>query len=54
MTDAGYADDIAVLANTPAPAETLQHSLEGAAAGIGLHVNAHNICALIKQVTFPH
>ena len=36
MTDADYADDIAVLANTPAPAETLQHSLEGAAAGIVL------------------
>ena len=30
-----------VLANTPNQAETLQHSLERAAAGIGLHVNAH-------------
>ena len=40
-TDADYADDIAILANTPAQAETLLHSLEGAAAGIGLHVNAH-------------
>ena len=35
-----YADDIALLANTPAQAETLLHSLEQAAAGIGLHVNA--------------
>ena len=35
-----YADDIAQLANTPNQAETLLHSLERAAAGIGLHVNA--------------
>ena len=30
-----------LLANTPAQAETLLHSLERADAGIGLHVNAH-------------
>ena len=36
-----YADDIALLANTPNQAETLMHSLERAAAGIGLHVDAH-------------
>ena len=36
-----YADDKAVVANTPYQAETLLHSLERAAAGIGLHVNAH-------------
>ena len=41
ITDADYADDIAILANTPNQAETLQHSLERANAGIGLHVNAH-------------
>ena len=41
ITDADYADDIALLANAPAQAETLLHSLEQAAAGIGLHVNAH-------------
>ena len=41
ITDADYADDIALLANTPNQAETLMHSLERAAAGIGLHVNAH-------------
>ena len=40
-TDADYADDIAILTNTPNQAETLLHSLERAAAGIGLHVNAH-------------
>ena len=36
-----YADDTAILANTPNQAETLLHSLERAAVGIGLHVNAH-------------
>ena len=36
-----YADDIAILANTSDQAETLLHSLERAAAGIGLYVNAH-------------
>ena len=41
ITDADYADDLALLANTPNQAETLLHSLERAAAGIGLHVNAH-------------
>ena len=41
ITDADYADDTAILANTPNQAETLLHSLERAAAGIGLHVNAH-------------
>ena len=41
ITDADYADDIAILPNTPAQAETLPHSLEQAAVGIGLHVNGH-------------
>ena len=41
ITDADYADDLVLLANTPNQAETLLHSLEQAAAGIGLHVNAH-------------
>ena len=43
ITDADYADDIAILANTPNQAETLLHSLEGATPGIGLHVNAHKM-----------
>ena len=34
------ADNIVILANTPNQAETLLHSLEQAAADIGLHVNA--------------
>ena len=37
ITDADYA---AILANTPNQAETRLHSLERAATGIGLHVNA--------------
>ena len=41
ITDADYADDLAILANTPNQAETLLHSLERAVAFIGLHVNAH-------------
>ena len=38
IADADYADDIAILANTPNQVEKLLHSLERAAAGIGLHV----------------
>ena len=41
ITDTDYADDIAILANTPSQAETLLYSLERAATGIGLYVNAH-------------
>ena len=41
ITDADYADDIAILANIPNQAETRLHSLERAATRIGLHVNAH-------------
>ena len=41
ITDADYADDIAILANTPNQAKTLLHSLEIATTGISLHVNAH-------------
>ena len=43
ITDADYANDITLLANTPAQAESLLHSLERATSGIGLHVNAHKI-----------
>ena len=43
IIDSDYADDIAILANTPNQAETLLHSLERAAVGIGHHVNAHKI-----------
>ena len=38
-----YTGDIALQANIPTQAETLLHSLEWAAAGIGLHANAHKM-----------
>ena len=41
ITDADNAYDIALLTNAPAQAETMLYSLERAAAGIGLHINAH-------------
>ena len=41
VTDADYADDTALLANASDQAETQLHSLERAAAGLGLHVNVH-------------
>ena len=41
ITDADYADDIAILANTPNQAKTQLHSLIRAASSIGFHVNAH-------------
>ena len=41
ITDADYTDEITILANTPDQAETQLHSLEQAATGIGLYVNAH-------------
>ena len=41
ITDAVNADDIMLQANTPAQAESLQHSLERAAGSIGLRVNTN-------------
>ena len=40
ITDPTYASDMPLLANTPAQAESLLHSLERAAGGIGLSVDA--------------
>ena len=40
ITDADYADDIALLANLPTQAEPLLLCLERAAGGIALHVKA--------------
>ena len=39
ITDVDYADDVALLANTPNQAESQLHIQERAAGGIGLHVN---------------
>ena len=41
ITDADYADDITLLANTPTQAESLLQSLEQAAGSIGLYVNTN-------------
>ena len=41
ITNADYADDIALLLNAPVQADTLPHTREWAAAVIGLLVNAH-------------
>ena len=56
ITDTDYADDIAILPNTPNQAETRQHSLERGAAGIGLDVNAHKTeyMCFNRAWTFPH
>ena len=40
MTDADYADDLTLHASTPTPAESLWHSLEQTARGIGLYEKA--------------
>ena len=39
ITDVDYTDDIVIIANTPAHAESQLNSLEWAADGIGLHIN---------------
>ena len=54
ITDADYADDLALLAHTPNQAETLLHSLERASAGIGLHVNAHKNWIYVLQPNGQH
>ena len=41
ITDADYANDITILANTLVQAKTLLPTLERAATGVGLHANAH-------------
>ena len=44
ITDVDYADDLALLANTPSQAEALLHGMERAAARIGLHVKTESMC----------
>ena len=56
ITDADYADDIVLLANTPNQAETLLHSLERALQALDsllMHTKL-NLCALIRKATSPH
>ena len=42
ITDADYADDIALIANSPTQAESMLHILERATDSISLHVNTDN------------
>ena len=53
ITDADYADDIAILANTPNQAETIR---ERSATGISLHINAHKTeyMCFNQKATFLH
>ena len=56
LTDADYADDIAILANTPNQADTLLYILDDppqALASMSMHTK-RNICAIIKHATSPH
>ena len=41
ITDADYADDLVLLANTPAQTESLLHRLDQETGGIGINVNAN-------------
>ena len=56
ITDADYADDLALLANTPTQAESQLHSQERAGGVIGCHVNGEKrtAWALIKVATSLH
>ena len=53
--DANYAYDITLIANTPAQAECLMHSLEQTAKNIGLYVNSDKReCVLNKMMPPPN
>ena len=55
MTDANYVDDLALLTNTPAQAESQLHSIEQAAEGTDFHVNANKtkyLCLKQKGAIF--
>ena len=56
ITDADYADDLALLANTPNQAETLLHSLERLQQALALMSmrTKLNICVTTKRATLPH
>ena len=56
ITDADYADDIALLANTLNQAENyciVSNEPPQALVSMSMHTKLY-ICAIIKQVTFPH
>ena len=55
ITDADYANDIALLANTYAQAKSLLHSMERVAGGIEFHANEDKkgLYVLIKNEKYP-
>ena len=56
ITDADYADDLALLANTPNPAETyciVWNELQQALASMSMRTKL-NICVTTKRATLPH
>ena len=53
ITETDDADDLAFLANTPTQAESLLHSLEQTARGIGLHMNTNKTRVLNEKVPSP-
>ena len=53
MTDTNYADDLILLANTPAQVEPLLYSLEQASRDIGLYVSKQSSCVLNKTEPSP-
>ena len=56
MIDTDYADDLMLLANTTAQAESLLQSLEQSTRGIGLYVTQikQSLCVLNENEPFPH
>ena len=54
LMDADYTDDQALLANTPAQAESLLHNLKQVPGSIGQYVNANSSCVLNKMVLSLH
>ena len=56
ITDADYADDLVLHANTPAHAESLLLNVEQTERGIDLYVNSDKkrVHALIKMVPSAH
>ena len=43
VSDTNYVDELALIENTPSQVEFLQHTLEQAASGTGLHINSNKI-----------
>ena len=53
MTDADYADNLALLANTPAPIESLLHSQEQTAGIISHYVNINKTEYMCRKKNAP-